>query len=131
MTTSDFPDWAGGFAHQLRKLRPALTVHQFELLFAVLIPHWRLPQKEEGAHSRNRRWNLHLVFWTFLWQVAQAGASCREAIRQAQARCRSTGQCPPPDENSPYCQARGALPVERLQEIHDGLVADADTAIAA
>lgn len=45
--------------------------------------------------------------------------------------CHNRGQCPPPDENSPYCQARAALPVERLEEIHDGLVADADAAIAA
>ena len=130
MTTSDFPDWAGGFAHQLRKLRPALTVHQFELLFAVWIPHWRLAQQEEGAHSRNRRWNLHLVFWTFLWQVAQAGASCREAIRQAQALCQNAGAPAPPDADSPYCQARGSLPLDRLQQIHEGLCAQAHEAVS-
>lgn len=131
MTTPDFPDWAGGFAHQLRKLRSttAPTLHQFELLFAGWIAHWRLAQQDEGAHSRNRRWNLRLVFWTFLWQVAQAGASCREAIRQAQALCRNAG-CPvPPDADSPYCQARGGLPSERLQEIHDGLCAEANDAV--
>ncbi len=132
MTTPDFPDWAGGFAHQLRKLRAtaAPTLHPFELLFTVWIPHWRLAQQEEGAHSRNRRWNLRLVFWTFLWQVAQAGASCREAIRQAQALCHNAG-CPlPPDPDSPYCQARGSLPVERLQAIHEGLCAEAQAALA-
>lgn len=133
MTTPDFPDWAGGFAHQLRKLRstPAPTLHQFELLFATWIAHWRLTQQDEGAHSRNRRWNLRLVFWTFLWQVAQAGASCREAIRQAQALCKNAG-CPvPPDADSPYCQARGGLPIQRLQEIHDGLCAEAHQAVPA
>jgi hypothetical protein len=130
MTTPDFPDWAGGFAHQLRKLRSttAPTLHQFELLFASWIAHWHLTQQDEGAHSRNRRWNLRLVFWTFLWQVAQAGASCREAIRQAQALCKNAG-CPvPPDADSPYCQARGSLPLERLQEIHEGLCAQAQEA---
>ncbi len=131
MTTPDFPDWAGGFAHQLRKLRAsaAPTLHQFELLFAPWIPHWRMAQQDEGAHSRNRRWNLRLVFWTFLWQVAQAGTSCREAIRQAQALCHNTGRPPPPDTDSPYCQARGGLPLERLQEIHDGLCAEAYQAV--
>jgi hypothetical protein len=132
MTTPDFPDWAGGFAHQLRKLRstagPAL--HQFELLFAPWIAHWRLSQQDEGEHSRNRRWNLRLVFWTFLWQVAQAGASCREAIRQAQALCKNAHRPVPPDEDSPYCQARGGLPLERLQEIHDGLCAQAQEGLA-
>jgi hypothetical protein len=133
MTTPDFPDWAGGFAHQLRKLRStaAPTLHQFELLFALWIPHWRLAQQDEGKHSRSRRWNLRLVFWTFLWQVAQAGASCREAIRQAQALCKNAGRPVPPDADSPYCQARGGLPLERLQEIHDGLCAEADKALSA
>jgi predicted amidophosphoribosyltransferase len=132
MTTPDFPGWAGGFVHQLRKLRStaAPTLHQFELLFALWIPHWRLAQQDEGAHSRNRRWNLRLVFWTFLWQVAQAGASCREAIRQAQALCKNAGRPLPPDADSPYCQARGGLPVERLQEIHDGLCAEAQEGLA-
>jgi len=130
MTTPDFPDWAGGFDRQLRKLRSAPTLHQFELLFAVWIPHWRLAQQDEGAHSRNRRWYLRLVFWTFLWQVAQAGASCREAIRQAQALCKNAGAPAPPDADSPYCQARGGLPLERLQEIHEGLCAQAQEAVA-
>jgi len=132
-TTPDFPAWAGAFAAQVKRLRTTLgpTLHQFESLFAAWIPTWRLAQQDEGAHSRDRRWNLRLSFWTFLWQVAQAGASCREAIRQAQSLCRNHGRRQPPDQNSPYCQARAALPVERLQEIHDGLVANADAAIAA
>lgn len=127
MITPDFPDWADGFAHQLRKLRStaAPTLHQFELLFAPWIPHWRLAQQDQGTHSRNRRWNLRLVFWTFLWQVAQTGTSCREAILQAQALCKNAGACPPPKADSPYCQARGCLPLERLQEIHDAVCAEA------
>jgi Transposase DDE domain len=130
--TPDFPAWSGGFAAQVQQLRTTLgpTLHQFELLFNLWLPDWRLAQQDEGDHSRDRCWNLRLVFWTFLWQVAQAGTSCREAIRQAQARCRANGRRSPPDENSPYCQARGCLPVERLQEIHDALVADADAAVA-
>ena len=82
MTTPDFTPWAGGFARQLQRLRStsAPTLHQFELIFSLWIPHWRLAQQDEGKHSRNRLWNLRLAFWTFLWQVAQAGASCREAV---------------------------------------------------
>jgi hypothetical protein len=131
--TPDFPLWAGGFAAQVKSLRTTLgpTLHQFESLFTPLIPRWRLAQQEEGPHSRDRCWNLRLVFWTFLWQVAQAGAACREAIRQAQACCLLAGRKLPPDQASPYCQARGGLPLERLQEIHDGLVKDAQARIAA
>ena len=130
--TPDFPLWSGGFAAQVHRLRTTFgpTLHQFELLFNGWIVPWRLAQQDQGEHSRDRRWNLRLTFWTFLWQVAQAGASCREAIRQAQARCRTSGRRLPPDEDSPYCQARSGLPLERLQEIHDSLVAEAQTAIA-
>ena len=131
-TTPDFPQWTGGFASQVHRLRTTLgpALHQFELLFTAWLPSWRLAQQDEGPHSRDRCWNLRLVFWTFLWQVAQAGSSCREAIRQAQALCRNCGRRPPPDETSPYCQARSALPLERLQAIHDGLVTDAEAAVA-
>jgi hypothetical protein len=133
MTTPDFPHWAGGFAAQLHKLRStaAPTLHQFELLFARWVPHWRLARQDEGPHSRDRLWNLRLVFWTFAWQVAQAGASCREAIRQAQTRCKNAGRPMPPDEDSPYCQARGSLPLERLQELHESLCAEAKEGLAA
>lgn len=133
MTTPDFPDWAGGFARQLHKLRAtaAPTLHQFELLFAPWIPHWRLAQQDEGPHSRERRWSLRLVFWTFAWQVAQVGASCREAIRQARAHSQNAGRPLPPEQDSPYCQARGSLPLERLEEIHQGLCAEAQEGLAA
>jgi hypothetical protein len=132
MSTLDFPDWAGNFRKQVHRLRTTFgpTLHQFELLCGMWIPGWRLAQQDEGPHSRDRLWNLRLVFWTFLWQIAQAGTSCREAIRQAQALCRNSNRPIPPDENSPYCQARSGLPVERLQEIHDGLVSEAQQAIA-
>ena len=127
MMTPDFTPWAGSFARQCHRLRSssASTLHQFELLFGPWIAHWRLAQQDQGDHSRDRLWNLRLVFWTFLWQVSQAGASCREAIRQAQALCQTSGRPCPPDTTSPYCQARAVLPLERLQQIHEALVSDA------
>src|SRR5437867_4076935 len=84
--TPDFPTRSNSFATQVHRLRTTLgpTLHQFEALFADYIPRFRLAQQDDGAHSRDRLWNLRLVFWTFLWQIAQVGASCREAIRQAQ-----------------------------------------------
>src|ERR1035441_6009121 len=103
MSTPDFTPWSGLFASQLQGLRTALgpSVHQFERLFSDWIPRSHLAQQEQGAHSRDRRWNLRLVFWTFLWQISQAGAPCREAIRQAKALCLAGGTLPPPDTTSP------------------------------
>jgi hypothetical protein len=130
MTTPDFTPWAGAFARQLQRHTRAVPLHHFERLFGPWIAHWLLAQQEEGAHSRNRHWNLRLVFWTFLWQVAQAGSACREAIRQAQARCQADGQVAPPSTTSPYCQARANLPLERLEQIHHRVVGEADQLIA-
>lgn len=130
--TPDLPAFAPLFAQHLQHLRAATqaALHQFQALFEPWIPHYRLAQQDEGPHSRNRRWNLRLVFWTFLWQIAQAGASCREAIDQARNLCQNQKQPLPPDTNSPYCQARGQLPLERLDEIHRAVVTEAEAAVA-
>src|SRR5205814_9672139 len=132
MDTPDFPLWAGGFSAHFRRLRRAngATLHQLEALFGPWIGSFRLAPREEKAFSRQRCWTLRLVFWTFLWQVAQAGSSCREAIRQAQCLCLPLGRRIPPDTTSPYCQARERLPLERLDQIHRGLVSEAEVAVA-
>jgi hypothetical protein len=131
--TPDFAPWAAGLARHTERLRTASAagLQQLEALFGPWIAHWRLAQQEEGPHSRDRVWNLRLVFWTFLWQVAQAGAPCREAIRQAQALCLANDRPAPPDTNSPYCQARAGLPLERLDEIQGSLLVQADALLAA
>ena len=131
MDTPCFPAWSDGFAAAVRRLRCAADdgLHQFELLFAPWIAHQALAPEDDGPHSRCRCWPLRLVFWSFLWQVAQAGASCREAIRQAQSRCRVQCQRVPPDATSPYCQARARLPLERLDAIHDAVVQEAEAGL--
>lgn len=134
--TPDFPAFASDFARQCRRLRQdgasgqRPLLHQFQLLFERWIPHHLLAPRDEGPHSRSRRWPLRLTFWTFLWQIAQAGASCREAVRQAAALCRSAGHPLPPLADSPYCQARAALPLEALDDIHQALVRESEQALA-
>src|SRR5437660_4864514 len=132
MDTPDFRLWAGGFSAHFRRLRRAngATLHQLEALFGPWIGSFRLAPREEKAFSRDRCWNLRLVFWTFLWQVAQAGSSCREAIRQAQGVCRLAARTIPPDQSSPYCQSRGNIPLEVLQQIHDAVVNEAEEVVA-
>ena len=119
------------FSDPCRNLRAATagSLHQFQALFGSWLPPGCLAQADEGPHSRQRQWPLRLVFWTFCWQIAQAGTSCREAIRQAQALCLAQGQPVPPDETSPYCQARAALPLERLEDIHRSVVGEAERAL--
>jgi hypothetical protein len=128
--TPDFPAFSGYLTHHVHTLRSgaASTLHQFEALFGRWIRPGLLSQSDAGPHSRERCWPLRLVFWTFCWQIAQAGASCREAIRQAQAFCLVTGRHSPPDTTSPYCQARAALPKERLEQIHNAVIAESENA---
>jgi hypothetical protein len=132
MTTPDLPAFAPLFAEQVHQLRATTqaALHQFQALFEAWIPYHRLAQQDEGPHSRDRRWNLRLVFWTFRWQIAQAGASCREAIDQARNLCQVQHRPQPPDKTSPYCQARGQLPLERLDDIHRAVVSEAEAALA-
>ncbi|MFM8877985.1 MAG: IS4 family transposase [Verrucomicrobiota bacterium] len=130
--TPFFPQFTHLFASHLRSIQSssASSIHQLAALFDRWIPAHLLSQADDGPHSRQRRWPFRLAFWTASWQFAQPGATCRTAIRQAQAWCLQSNQTPPPSETSPYCQARAALPLERLQQIHDHLVREADQALA-
>ena len=82
-----FPQFTHLFNSQLRSIQSssASSIHQLAALFERWIPAHLLSQADEGPHSRQRRWPFRFVFWTASWQFAQAGASCRTAIRQAQA----------------------------------------------
>lgn len=125
--TPVFSAFSALFSQPAKAIRATATtsLHHLESLFGPWLPPGSLAQADEGSHSRQRRWPLRLVFWTFCWQIAQAGASCREAIRQAQAWCMLNAQTAPADETSSYCQARGALPLERLDQIHRSVVDEA------
>ncbi|MCW5559885.1 MAG: IS4 family transposase [Verrucomicrobiae bacterium] len=128
----DFPAWSSDFQHHFRRLRSSGSsprLHQFQLLFQAWLPDFLLAPEEEGPHSRVRQWPLRLTFWTFLWQVAQAGASCREAVYQAIQLCGLQARKAPALNDGPYCQARAKLPLERLEQIHRTLVADAQRQI--
>ena len=73
--TPTFSAFAALFSEPCRALRSATatSLHQFEALFDSWLPPGCLAQADEGPHSRQRQWPLRLVFWTFCWQVAQAG----------------------------------------------------------
>lgn len=133
--TPDFPSWRSDFDRHLRRLRscddhhsPPL-LHQFQILFHQWLPEFLFAQEDQGPHSRCRRWPLRLTFWTFLWQVAQAGASCREAVYQAATLCQLQKRAIPQLDDAPYCMARAAMPVDRLEQIHSTLVKDAQRQI--
>jgi hypothetical protein len=74
----------------------------------------------EGG-QRERLFPPWVTFIAFLSQVLTRGASCREALRAAQAWALASGR-PVPDENtSAYCQARARLSLETLAAAHEQL----------
>jgi hypothetical protein len=76
---------------------------------------------EKGAGSRRRELPRVTVFWAFLGQVLQRGASCRWALARVQADAAARGRQPPGDGTGAYCQARSALPLSWLQALFAAL----------
>lgn len=128
MTTPYFSAWSHRFERDTRALQRVAqgSLHQLQLLALSWIPAYRFSQEDDKDFSRVRRWPLHLTFWTFLWQVAQAGASCRDAVRQAIALCACEHHPTPADDTASYCTARAKLPLDRLDAIHRDLLRDAE-----
>jgi hypothetical protein len=128
MSTPDFPLWSGAFAEHARRLHRCAqaSLSQLQWLCRAWIPDARLVQEVDQDHSRTRHWPLQRTFWTFLWQVSQAGASCRDAVCAAIALGPPAGASTLPSEHTgPYCTARAKLPLERLDLIHREIVRDA------
>lgn len=129
--TPDLPGFAGLFAPALAAFRSRQApLHQLEALLGPWIAPGLLAPTDGGPHSRRRRWPLRLVFWSYLWQIAHPGASCRHAVRQAQALCLQSDAPVPSDDTGAYTGARSAIPAGRLQRIHDGLVREAEMGVA-
>lgn len=76
---------------------------------------------ELGDGQRERIYTPWVTLIAFLAQVLSRGSACREAVRRVQV-WRAAQQRPlPEDSTSAYCQARGRLPLESLQGLHEQL----------
>lgn len=76
---------------------------------------------QAGAGSRQRDFPRVTVFWAFLGQVLQRGASCRWALARVQAAAVGRGEPSPGDATGAYCQARSALSLTWLQTLFAAL----------
>ena len=74
-----------------------------------------------GAGSRRRDFPRVVVFWAFLGQVLQRGASVRWALTRVQADAVARGARPPGEATGAYCQARAKLSVTWLQSLFAAL----------
>jgi hypothetical protein len=118
MHTPFFPHWRArlaAFGPRTHNLRQKPLPH-LQKLFAHLLPPQLLSQADEGPNSRERIYSLRCTFWAFLWQVLNAGASCREAVRQIQALFRLLAGATVDESTGAYCQARSRLPLPVLAQ---------------
>lgn len=115
---------------QTEQLRRA-TLSQLCEIFGPWLPPALLTQGGKGVNSRRRTYPLNLTFWAFLSQVLSPGSACREIVRKVQVWSVQHHQKLPDSGTSAYCQARGRLPLNRLQELHQHLTVKLITQTAA
>lgn len=116
MHTPFFPHWRARLAalgRHTRSLHRKPLPH-LEKIFSHLLPPGLLSQADEGPNSRERIYSLRCTFWAFLWQVLNAGTSCREAVRQIQALFQWAASLGVDENTGAYCQARSRLPLPVL-----------------
>jgi hypothetical protein len=106
---------------QTQQLRQASLSRLCEI-FGVWLPLPLLGQSSDGCNSRQRLYPVSLTFWAFLSQVLSPGSACREIVHKVQAWYAPHQRTLPDSGTSAYCQARGRLPLARLEQMHQHLV---------
>jgi hypothetical protein len=107
-----------------RQTLAACTLRQLQTLCGPLTSlEEALPKPSRGPGSRERRFSLWTVFWTFLWQVLHGGSSCREATARVRSLLRRGRglRAEMSEDTSAYCAARLRLPLAGLQALGDRL----------
>jgi hypothetical protein len=75
-----------------------------------------LIKPDSGLHSRDRIFPLVRAFWSWIWQVLQSEASCRDVIQQLNALFALSGRPPIDPSSTAYCQARAHIPMPVLEK---------------
>jgi hypothetical protein len=119
MQTPYLPAFRPRLAPLGRRATPTVrqaTLAQLQQHLRDFLPPGLLSAEEEGVNSRERVYSLRLTFECFVWQMLKPRTSCREVVRQVQARFRLHGKGPVDAGDSAYVQARQRLPRERLEK---------------
>lgn len=86
-------------------------------MFGEIVPASLLAQDGQRENSRRRAYTIEVTFWAFLWQVVNAGSSCRKVVRQLQGFFKFYYDESIDEQDGAYCQARKRLPQAKLQSI--------------
>jgi hypothetical protein len=100
-----------------RESTAALTLTRIEDRLGPALEPGLLQKPAANACSRERLYALGCIFWSWIWQILQAKASCREAVRQIQALRALKGRPPAKGGTAGYCRARARLPLPLLEKV--------------
>lgn len=88
-------------------------------LFGDLFPAERFEHfQNRRGKQRRRLFIVEVTFWSFLYQVISQNADLSAAVSQVQASLMGLGKKPPSSLTGAYSQARAALPIELLEQLH-------------
>lgn len=102
---------------KLRSYRQS-SLSELMSVFGAWIPFTALQRKSKKANSRCRDYSLAVTFWAFLWQVLTPRTPCREVVRKIQSFCSELKLRMPSSSNVAYCNARGRLAKEDVDQVH-------------
>jgi len=128
MQTPFFPQWRPGLAPlgpRVRRLRQC-SLPCLDQLLGAFLPDALLAPATEGAHSRDRIYNLRRTFYGFLYQVLNPRCPCREVVRQILALLELDGGPGPSAQTGASCQARQRLSTSWLARLRQAAGTQAD-----
>src|SRR5436190_6334304 len=108
-------------ARRARDAAAALTLARIEDRLGPALEPGLLQKPSAKACSRERLYGLGCIFWSWIWQILQAGASCREAVRQIQALRTLGGRHRTKGGTAGYCRARARLLLPLLENVFAGI----------
>jgi hypothetical protein len=107
-------------SRRARDSAAALTLARIEDRLGPALEPGLLQKPAAKACSRERLYALGCLFWSWIWQILQAKASCRETVRQIQALRALKGRRTIKGGTAGYCRARARLPLPLLEKVFAG-----------
>ena len=113
-----------GLQQKLRDVAALNTLSDFFATFGFLIPDALLRRRSTGVNSRQRRFTLHVTFWTFLAQTLAPETSCRDIVRKVQAwwLLRGPKSAAGSSSTAAYTKARQRLDPNSIQGVGQHLI---------
>lgn len=105
----------GSRSRPTRSKLASMTLSQIEDRLGPGIGSDVLIKPDSGLHSRDRIFPLTRAFWSWIWQVLQPEASCRDVIQQLNALLALSDKPPIDPSSTAFCQARAHIPMPVLE----------------